>query len=143
MLDTVRPGEDDGELGPARLGWIAGELAAHPALPTLLAMHHPPFACGIRGMDRLALAAADRDALAALLREHPQVCGVVAGHVHRTMATALAGRPATAIPGTYGQFPLQFDDPGLRVVAEPLAFAVHALVDGRLVSHVQTLPRTA
>ena len=38
---------------------------------------------------------------------------------------------------------LDFTAAGLAMVAEPPAFAVHVLVDGRLVSHVQTLSATA
>ena len=143
MLDTVRPGEGAGELGPDRLAWIAAELAARSERPTLLAMHHPPFRCAVPDMDRYALAAADRAAIAGLVADHPHACGVIAGHVHRTMVAGVGGRPAMTIPSTYCQLPLDFTAPGLAPVAEPLAFGLHTLVDGRLVSHVQTLDRTA
>ena len=143
VLDTVRPGEPDGELGSRRLSWIADALDADPDTPTLLAMHHPPFPCGIAGMDAIALARADREALAETVAAHAQVRGLVAGHVHRTIASSLAGRPALTIPSTYCQLPLDFTAAGMPMVAEPLAFAVHVLVDGRLVSHVQTLSATA
>src|SRR5262249_33236154 len=46
VLDTTRPGEDLGELDTERLDWLDAELAAAPALPTLLAMHHPPLLTG-------------------------------------------------------------------------------------------------
>ena len=143
MLDTLRPGEDAGELGPWRLGWVATQLAAAPDTPTLLAMHHPPFLTGMVGMDGIALPRADRDGLAELVAAHPQVCGVVAGHVHRAIAAQLAGRCALTIPSTYAQLPLDLAATDLGMIAAPLAFALHTLVDGRLVSHVQTLAATA
>lgn len=143
MLDTTIPGEDAGSLDDARLKWIAGRLAAHPRTPTLLAMHHPPFLSGARDIDRYALAPAAREAIARLISDHPQVCGTIAGHVHRTMLVGVGGRPAITIPSTYCQLRLDFEAERLEMVDEPLGFALHALVDGRLVSHVQTLPVTA
>ena len=143
LLDTTIPGEDPGDLDDGSLAWIAAELTARPELPTLLAMHHPPFLCGMPGMDRYALAPAARDALARLVSAHPAVCGAIAGHVHREMATAVGGRPAVTIPSTYCQLQLDFSSEVLEMVPGPIGFAVHTMVDGRLVSHVQTLPVTA
>jgi 3',5'-cyclic AMP phosphodiesterase CpdA len=143
MLDTTIPGEGTGALGAARLEWIAAALAERPEVPTILAMHHPPFITGVKAMDRFALIAADREACARLVSEHPQVCGTIAGHVHRAMATAVGGRPAVTIPSTYCQLPLDFAADRLGMIPDPVAFAVHALVDGRLVSQLQTLPVTA
>ncbi|HEY5430584.1 MAG TPA: metallophosphoesterase, partial [Solirubrobacteraceae bacterium] len=66
-LDTTRPGEDGGELDSHRLRWLDAELARAPDQPTLLAMHHPPFAIGIAVWDAIGLPAADRRALAVVL----------------------------------------------------------------------------
>ena len=46
-LDTLRDGYHDGELDAARLGWLDEQLAAASDAPTLVFMHHPPFATGI------------------------------------------------------------------------------------------------
>lgn len=143
MLDTTIPGEDPGDLGSEQLDWIAAELAARAEVPTILAMHHPPFLTGLRDMDRYALSAGAREAIAQLVSRHPQVHGVIAGHVHRAMAAAVGGRPAVTIPSTYCQLQLDFTAEQLEMVPEPVGFAIHTLVDGRLVSHVQTLPVTA
>lgn len=140
MLDTVHPGQASGQLDADRQGWIATTLAAAPDTPTLLAMHHPPFVTGLTGMDSIGLLAADRAALAQTLADHPQVVGVIAGHVHRTIGSSVAGRPALTIPGTGCQVLLDFDAPDGPMGVEPLGFAVHTLIDGRLVSHVQTVP---
>jgi Icc protein len=144
MLDTTITGEPGGDLDWGRLAWLESVLRADGdhVHPTLLAMHHPPFPCGVRDMDRIGLAPDARAALAQLIARHPQVVGCVAGHHHRTIASAVAGRPALAAPSTYCQLPLDFDAPSLSMVPEPVGFAVHTLVDGGLVSHVQTLAST-
>ena len=143
VLDTTIPGQPGGDLDAARLQWLSRVLEADPEHLTLLAMHHPPFACGVRDMDRIGLAAPARAALAELVNDHPQVVGCVAGHHHRTIVGAVAGRPAVVAPSTYGQLPLDFDAEPLEMVSDPIGFAVHTLVDGALVSHVQTLASTA
>jgi 3',5'-cyclic AMP phosphodiesterase CpdA len=139
MLDTQRPGTAAGELGPDRLAWLAGELSSRAQTPTLVAMHHPPFITGIRGMDAIGLPAADRTALGTLLADHPQVVGLVTGHVHRAITGSLAGRPVVTVPSTYGQLGLDLTRTDLPMVARPLAFALHLVVDGRLVSHVESI----
>jgi Icc protein len=80
---------------------------------------------------------ADRRALGELLRHHPQVRRIVAGHVHRTMTAELAGRAVLAVPSTYVQTRLNFNSDEIETAAEPPGFAVHAVLDGELASHVQ------
>jgi 3',5'-cyclic-AMP phosphodiesterase len=137
VLDTTRPGEDPGQLDGQRLAWLEAELAAAPDRATLLAMHHPPLSTGIAAWDEIGLPVADRVALGKVIRRHPQVRRVVAGHVHRTIAAELAGRAVLAIPSTYVQARLDFNAGEIELVADPPAFAVHALLDGELASHVQ------
>ena len=137
MLDTTRPGWDPGQLDAARLDWFDAALAQAPDAPTLLAMHHPPLATGVRAWDAFALPAADRRALGAVVERHPQVRRLVAGHVHRTMVAELAGRPVLTAPSTYVQARLDLAAQEVALAAEPAGFAVHALVDGQIVSHVQ------
>jgi Icc protein len=136
VLDTTRPGEDPGALDAERLEWLEGELASAAQIPTLLAMHHPPLVTGIPGWDQFALADADRRALGEVVARHPQVRLIVAGHVHRAVTGELAGRPVVTAPSTYVQIRLEFGSPDLELSDEPAGFAVHALHDGELVSHV-------
>ena len=74
-----------------------------------------------------------------MLERHPQVRRVVAGHVHRAIVAELGGRAVLSIPSTYVQGKLDFTAEQLAVVADPPGFAVHALVDGHLASHVQSV----
>jgi 3',5'-cyclic AMP phosphodiesterase CpdA len=136
-MDSTRPGEDPGELDASRLAWLDGELAAAPEQPTLVALHHPPISTGIAPWDALGLPAADRRALGDVLQRHPQVRRVVAGHVHRTMTAELAGRAVLAVPSTYVQTRLNFNSDEIETAREPPGFAVHALLDGEVASHVQ------
>jgi 3',5'-cyclic-AMP phosphodiesterase len=137
VLDSTRPGEDRGELDGERLGWFDRTLAEAPRAPTVVAMHHPPFTVGIPVWDAIGLPAADRLALGELLGRQPHVRRVVAGHVHRAIAAELGGRAVLSVPSTYVQGLLDSDATELELSADPAGFAVHALVDGELVSHIQ------
>ncbi len=137
VIDTTRPGEDPGALDTERLGWLDEELAAAPNTPTLLAMHHPPLSTGIPAWDELGLPGADRQALGEVIARHPQVRRIVAGHVHRTITGALAGRHVLTVPSTYVQSRLAFGSRAIEFADEPAGFAMHAVLDGEVVSHVQ------
>jgi 3',5'-cyclic-AMP phosphodiesterase len=137
VLDSTRPGEDRGELDADRLSWLDAELTGAPDRVTLVALHHPPVSTGVAAWDEIGLPAADRRALGAVLDRHPQVRRVVAGHVHRTMTAELAGRAVLVVPSTYIQTRLNFSAQEIETAAEPPGFAVHALLDGELASHVQ------
>lgn len=138
-LDTVVPGSDAGALDDRRLSWLESELAHAPERPTLIAMHHPPLLTAVPVWDEIALAAADREALERIVAASPQVLGLVAGHLHRTVFSDLAGRPVLAIPSVYEQAKLDFSLTDFKMSADPPAFAVHTLVDGKLVSHIQPI----
>jgi 3',5'-cyclic-AMP phosphodiesterase len=139
VLDSTRPGEDPGELDDRRLAWLAATLGEAPGAPTLLALHHPPLATGIPGFDRVGLPLDDRRALGRVVEAHPQVRRIVAGHMHRTMTADLGGRSVLAAPSTYVEMRLEFGAEEIRLSAEPPGFAVHALLDGQIVSHVQAV----
>jgi 3',5'-cyclic-AMP phosphodiesterase len=137
VLDSKRAGEDRGELDADRLAWLETTLAAAPGTPTLVALHHPPLATGIPGFDRVGLPPADRRALGKVIEAHPQVRRIVAGHMHRTVSAELGGRNVLAVPSTYVQARLEFGAEEIQLSAEPAGYAVHAWLDGELVSHVQ------
>jgi 3',5'-cyclic-AMP phosphodiesterase len=137
VLDSTIPGEDGGALDDGQLDWLDETLAAARDKPTVVAMHHPPFLVGIAPWDAIGLRTSDRTRLGDVLARHAQVERVVAGHVHRAIATELGGRPVMSVPSTYVQGLLDFGATELALSDDPPGFAVHALVDGRLVSHVQ------
>ncbi len=102
-LDSQVPGEVAGRLGADQLRWLAEALAAAPAAPTLVALHHAPVATGTPWLDDHRLA--DSAGLLACLEANPQVRGVLFGHVHQGVDTATeAGLRLLATPAVTVQF---------------------------------------
>ena len=136
VCDTTRPGRDDGEL---RRDWLAAQVAAEPDATTIVAMHHVPLTIGLPVLDEIGVPDDDRRWLAELLAGAPHVRRVVAGHVHRTVVGSLGGCGVLACTSNHLQARLELGASELTWVPEPAAFALHALLDGELVSHVQPL----
>ena len=96
MIDDTVPEDRHGEITAEHAEWLQRTLAAQPGKPTLVAMHHPPFITGIAHMDVQNCRGIER--LSDVLRKHPQVLGLACGHVHRSIITAFAGKPASIGP---------------------------------------------
>jgi 3',5'-cyclic AMP phosphodiesterase CpdA len=139
-LDTLVPGSHRGLLCDSRLAWLDARLAEAPARPTLVFMHHPPFVTGIASMDGMGLDGID--GLAAVIRRHPQVERIVAGHVHRPIVRRFAGTVACTCPGTAHQVVLELSARApLRFVMEPPACMLHVWLgeEEGLVTHVSVI----
>jgi 3',5'-cyclic AMP phosphodiesterase CpdA len=144
LLDSSVPGKPHGELDAATLQWLDTTLAASRDRPALLFLHHPPFITGIGHMDRQNLL--DAAALAPIVRRHPRVRLITAGHVHRATFTNFAGVAATICPAPNHAVDLDLGElraPSFRV--EPPAFHLHAWFPdtagdatafGRVVTHL-------
>jgi 3',5'-cyclic AMP phosphodiesterase CpdA len=134
-LDSTIPHKSPGVLTPDQLAWLEETLAASPAKPTIVALHHPPFWTGIGHMDIQPLT--NPDALAAVIRRHPQVERVIAGHLHRPIVARFAGTVASTSPSPSHQVALDLaDDAASRFVMEPPGFQLHLWRAGvGLVSH--------
>jgi Icc protein len=137
LCDSTLPGTDAGSLDDGRLEWIAERLDELGQTPSLIAIHHPPIVTGIAAMDSLGLAGIP--ALAAVISRHPQVRGVIAGHMHRTITGRIGQVPVVVAPSTYLQVRLDFEaGNGVSLVEEPQAIAIHRFsASGDLVSHIQ------
>jgi 3',5'-cyclic-AMP phosphodiesterase len=134
-LDSLIPGDPAGRLGPEQLAWLDVRLAEAPQQPTLVALHHPPFATGIDHMDAMMLE--DGEALAEVIGRHPQVARVLCGHVHRSVQCAFAGTIGLIAPGTAHAVQLALAGEPSRWVMEPPGVLLHQWRDARgLVSHV-------
>lgn len=137
-LDTMVPGQGGGRLCTERLGWLEETLAKAQDVPTLILMHHPPFATGIAHMDRLGLDG--RDSFAALVARHPQIQAILCGHVHRPIHARVGGRPAMICPSPAHQVALDLSPDGPSAFRlEPPGYMLHRWQNGTLVSHVAVL----
>jgi 3',5'-cyclic AMP phosphodiesterase CpdA len=124
MLDTLVPGANHGELRAEQLDFLDRSLAAVPDKPTIVAMHHPPFACGIAHMDRINLHNAT--AFAAIIARHRQVERIICGHHHRPIIGRVGHAIASISPSVAHQVQLTFDPrDGGAFTFEPPAFQLH------------------
>jgi 3',5'-cyclic-AMP phosphodiesterase len=135
-FDTVVAGKSGGLACEERLAWLDATLAAQPGKATAILMHHPPFTTLIGHMDRQGLEGSE--ALAQVIRKHPQVERLMCGHLHRPIETRFAGTIAATVPGPAHQVALDLaPDAADRFVMEPPAYALHAYaLQTGLISHM-------
>jgi 3',5'-cyclic-AMP phosphodiesterase len=137
LLDSSVSGQPHGDLDAPTLQWLDTTLAATQHRPALVFLHHPPFITGIWHMDRQNLTNAAE--LAAIVRRHPRVQLVAAGHVHRSTLTMFAGVTATICPAPNHAVDLdlaELREPSFKV--EPPAFHLHAWFPGEGFGHLVT-----
>ena len=140
--DSVRAGEVSGGLCKERQAWLDQTLAKSPNKPTIVAMHHPPFGSGMTGPASNGLIEGGAD-LAAILRRHPQVIRLIAGHAHRPFTCQFGGTIGFAAPTTCYPFALEMgEERTLSIADEPPAFTVHlwmqdaGIGEAGLVTHI-------
>lgn len=107
-LDTLVEGQGGGALNPETLDFLSKALALAGHAPVLLALHHPPFASGIRFMDRIGLDGTA--ALTEILHETDAEVRIVCGHVHALMAGVVGPALALSSPATCSAFAVDFRD---------------------------------
>jgi 3',5'-cyclic AMP phosphodiesterase CpdA len=128
LLDTLIPGREDGRFTAEHVAWLDA-VCPHDRR-VLLAMHHPPCAVGIAGMDVMGCAGAEL--LAQWLSLQPQVDvveAVLCGHVHRHVTQIFAGHLTMTCPSTVHQIALQ--DGPLAWTPEAPGLLVHDLLPGQ------------
>jgi 3',5'-cyclic AMP phosphodiesterase CpdA len=96
-IDSTLAGERKGRFCESRQAWLDTTLGAQPDQPTLLFIHHPPFDVGdhyVGGYRRPE----EARALEAIVERHPQVAGILCGHVHWPVERDWAGTQARIMP---------------------------------------------
>ena len=141
-LDTLVAEGDHGALDAGRLDWLAATLAERAERAVYLAMHHPPVACGIPGMDAIGLA--DPDAFWAVLAQAPQVRHVFAGHIHRPFFARRGDVTVSTLPSPAHQVHLQFEAEDVVLGSlEPGAYGVARLGRDGFELHVRSFTDTS
>lgn len=145
MLDTVDPGRHGGAFCEARAAWLNAELDALRDRPTVIAMHHPPFAAGIDWMDPDP-AEPWIARFAEATRGHDQIQAVLCGHLHRPIVTRWNNAPLAVCPSSAPALALDLrsvdpDQPDGRALIrdEPPGYALHRWDGNRLISHFESV----
>jgi len=141
ILDTLDRGRHGGMICERRAAWLEARLAERTDDPTVIILHHPPVDTGIDWMSALACEAWVQR-LESVVRPARQVVGMIAGHVHRPIATQFAGKPLAICSSTAPWLALDLEDidpkrPDGRplIVGDPPAFALHYWNGERLLTH--------
>jgi len=104
-LDSCVPGRHHGDVDAAGLAWLRRTLQANPSKPTLLMLHHPPFASGIPYMDLYRYL--EPGPLEAIVRSFENVEAVLCGHVHRAMLRRWGGTIVCSCPSSTTEIALR------------------------------------
>jgi Icc protein len=121
MLDSWVANAADGEIGAAQLAALKETLHAHRGQHVLLCLHHHPIRMQSDWLDQVGLR--DADEFMSVVHEHPNVRGVLWGHVHQSLDRFVEGVHFMSTPATCAQFVprsanFAIDDrpPGYRVL---------------------------
>lgn len=143
VVDTLDPGRHGGMVCEARAKWLKARLREKKEVPTIIVMHHPPVDTGIAWMSALPSEEWVQRVEKAI-RPAKQVVAILAGHVHRPIATGFAGKRLVVSASTAPQVALDLEDvdplhPDGRalIIGDAPAFAIHYWDGTTLLSHFE------
>lgn len=120
-LDSHVPQNVPGQLGRQQLDWLAQELHNHADQPTVLFLHHPPFAVGSAWVDAIGLN--DARELMHCVASASQLKAICSGHVHqefelKTQRLTLLATPSASLQflPDADEFTVDTKPPGFRVL---------------------------
>ena len=144
VVDTLDPGRHGGMVCELRTKWLRARLREKKEVPTIVVMHHPPVDTGITWMSALPCEEWVQR-VEKVIRPAKQVVAVLAGHVHRPIATGFAGKRLVVAASTAPQIALDFEDvdplhPDGRalIIADAPAYAIHYWDGSTLLSHFES-----
>jgi 3',5'-cyclic AMP phosphodiesterase CpdA len=133
-LDTVNAGESGGRLCAQRLSWFEQQLHQTTDIPTLVMMHHPPFATGIGHMDEIGLD--DAEKFSEILKKYSHIELVICGHLHRNIRATVGGRSVMTSPSTAHTVQLDLAlDAKAMFRMEPPAYLLHQWSKNCFITH--------
>ncbi|MES2904789.1 MAG: phosphodiesterase [Pseudomonadota bacterium] len=143
VVDTLDPGRHGGMVCEARAKWLKARLREKKDMPTIIVMHHPPVDTGIAWMS--ALPCEDWvQRVEQAIRPAKQVVAILAGHVHRPIASSFAGKRLVVAASTAPLVALDLEDvdplhPDGRalIIGDAPAFALHYWDGTTLLSHFE------
>jgi 3',5'-cyclic AMP phosphodiesterase CpdA len=143
ILDSLDEGRHGGMICDQRAWWLAERLQEKQDVPTVILLHHPPVDTGIEWMSALPGEQWVRR-LEAIVRPAKQVVGMIAGHVHRPIATSFAGKPLIVSPSTAPQVALDLDavdpqhpDGRALIIADAPGYSLHYWDGQTLLTHFE------
>ena len=143
VLDTLDEGRHGGMICEQRAAWLADRLREKADQPTIIVLHHPPVDTGIEWMSALPCEQWVQR-LEAIIAPADQVKCLIAGHVHRPIATSFAGKPLVVAPSTALQVALDLDtvdpqhpDGRALIIADAPGYALHYWEGQRLLTHFE------
>jgi 3',5'-cyclic AMP phosphodiesterase CpdA len=144
VLDTLEDGRHGGHLCESRAAWLSDRLDEEPDRPTIVVLHHPPIETALSWMT-------ENPEADWVLRLHEIIAGqdnvvaMLAGHLHRPIATLWAGTTLAVCPPTAPLVALDLSEidpecPDERpmIIADPPSYALHAWTGHGLVTHFET-----
>lgn len=134
-LDTLIPEEGRGEVTVETLRFLRGALDDMTEEAALIALHHPPYACGIAFMDVLGLSgiAELHDVLAEARADIRLICG----HVHSLSVGSVGRHIAISSPSCVSSFTPDFRADGPKgFIERPGGYMVHDWAPGFRSTHV-------
>lgn len=144
VLDTLEPGRHGGGFCEVRAAWLRARLDEAPDRPTLIVLHHPPVDTGLSWMSENPEAEWVLR-LRAIVSEHDNIVGMIAGHLHRPVTMRWAGTTLFVCPSTAPQVALDLEnidpdrpDGRAMIVADPPGYALHYWNGETLISHQDT-----
>ena len=102
FLDSSVAGSEGGHISGAELKNMEDSLQQASDLPTLIWLHHQPVSIGSRWLDTMAVD--NPDDFFAVIDRHPQVRGIIWGHVHQVFDQQRNGVRLLSTPSTCIQF---------------------------------------
>jgi len=143
VIDTLDTGRHGGMVCELRAKWLRARLREKKDMPTIVVMHHPPVDTGISWMSALPCEEWVQRVEKAI-RPAKQVVAILAGHVHRPIATGFAGKRLVVAASTAPQVALDLEDvdplhPDGRalIIGDAPAFAIHYWDGTTLLSHFE------
>lgn len=128
-LDTTIPRSGGGDIDDETLNFLSAQLQMSKGIPSIVALHHPPFASGVRFMDKIGLRGVDN--LREVLEVAPAEVRLICGHLHSNVVASVGRRIAISSPSTCSTFDADYrDNAPVGFTTRPGGYMIHQWVDG-------------